>query len=99
MNVCVRSSDAFVEIDKTRLETLHRQRLPDAMLKLAQHVPDRALLLNVQVIKGWDVAPGRDYDMTGRDGLLRRYSHRVIVDDPGVFGGRGTIWTIEQEIL
>ena len=99
MHVCVRRAGAFVEIDKTRLETLHRQRLSDAMLKLPQHVPDRSLLLNVQVIKRRDVAPGRDYDMTGHDRLSRWYSHRVIVNDPGVFGGRGTIWTIEQEIL
>ena len=60
-------------IHEARIETLHVERARDAAAKLRQRVPDHPLLLHVQVVKGGNMAAGRNHQVTGSEWVGVRY--------------------------
>ena len=85
-------------IYESRIETFHREGLRDAFSQIVEQIPDDALLLDVEIVKRGDMTPWSHDYMARSNGVRRRNGDRMFVDDPGVFGGRGTIRTVGQHL-
>jgi len=91
MDVRVGRLLARAGVHKAGIELIDVERAGDPLAQLAQHIPDHALLLHVEIVEGRHVAARRHNYVAGRPGVRRGQSNGVLVDNPGVFEGRAAI--------
>ena len=96
MHVGVCRFDTWGNVDESGVEAGYGERLGDAHAQLAEHFPDHALLLHVEIVECGHVSSRRDDHMAGCGGVRRGNGNSVLVGDPGVFGGRGAIRAVGQ---
>lgn len=88
MHVGVRNFGAGTGVNEAGIESFNVESSADALPELAQHLPDDALFLNVEVVKAGNVAAWSDHYVARDHRMIRRDGNRVFVDDPSVFTGR-----------